>query len=265
MFKPATTAFLITTAVTSAIATAPDVPAIPHGTIGQVLPSGPVHPVQFNNVAHGASDVEARLVPPFHLGPGIKIAREELDTREVEVPGIKGASGRFTTWLLNKLHPDADQKDVQEVVARYEMMNRLGFVNKTPIPSSIMKMAREDLELEARGKIGKAATSVGGQAANGAAGALTTWALNKLRSEDLELEARGAIGKAATSVGGQAANGAAGALTTWALGKIKREDLMEVRDAIDELLERDDQEYMEAREFLEDYMEARDYELEDLE
>jgi len=227
MFKPATTAFLITTAVTSVLA-APHASTPPRGTIGQIAPSGLMPPVQFKAVRED-SDVEARFVCPglgcgpgpvmnppsplfrpgqnmnpsplFRAGPVTKMAREDLDAPEVAVPGIKGASSRFITWLLNKLQSDADQKDVQAI------------------------LAREDFELEARGKLGKAATSVGGQAANGAAGALTSWALNKLR----------------------------------------REDLLEVRDVIEELLERDDQEYSEARELLEDYLEARDFELDDLE
>jgi len=38
-----------------------------------------------------------------------------------------------------------------------------------------------------------------------------------------------------------------------------------IKRAIEELLERDDVEYMEARELFENYLEARDYELEDLE
>jgi len=75
---------------------------------------------------------------------------------------------------------------------------------------------------------GKAAGSIGGQAANGAAGALTTWALNKIREEDIEAREPKGFGGAAVKIGGQAAGGAGGALATWALNKLGRDDLEDI-------------------------------------
>jgi cell fate (sporulation/competence/biofilm development) regulator YlbF (YheA/YmcA/DUF963 family) len=187
-------------------------------------------------------DVEARepMVRPFTACGGLNCGglglarpptfpREDIDARSsigkaathIGGDAANGVASSLTTWALNKLRKDVEaREDFEEFFE-----------------------ARE--ELEARGKFGKAATDVGGQAANGVASSLTTWALNKIRSE--ELEARGSIGKVATHIGGDAANGAAGALTSWALGKLRREDLLEARDIIDEFLE------------------ARDYEFDDLE
>jgi len=214
------------------------------------------------------NDLEARAKgaapppPPHTHGSPTSGAAHAAGSIAVNVGGqaANGAAGAATTWLLNKIHREIDEFDLE---ARAK--------GAAPPPPPHAHGSPTSGAAHAAGSI---AVNVGGQAANGAAGAATTWLLNKIHREfdefDLEARAKGtpppppphthgtptsgaahAAGSIAVNVGGQAANGAASAATTWLLNKIHRE--------FDEFEAREDELEFEARDF-EDYLEARDFE-----